>query len=56
MTVANASEELRAIVAGGSKHSKMMADYAALQEIVGGAGASDRFAARMVELLKTENR
>lgn len=56
MTVAKASEELRAIVAGGSKHSKMMADYAALQEIVGGAGASDRFAARMVELLKTENR
>ncbi|MBP3440010.1 MAG: lipid-A-disaccharide synthase [Tidjanibacter sp.] len=56
MTVANASEELRAIVAGGTKHSKMMADYAALQEIVGGAGASDRFAARMVELLKTENR
>lgn len=56
MTVANASEELRAIVEGGSKHSKMMADYAALQEIVGGAGASDRFAARMVELLKTENR
>lgn len=56
MTVANASEELRSIVAGGSKHSKMMADYAALQEIVGGAGASDRFAARMVELLKTENR
>lgn len=56
MTVANASEELRAIVASGTKHSKMMADYAALQEIVGGAGASDRFAARMVELLKTENR
>jgi lipid-A-disaccharide synthase len=54
MTVAKASEELQAIVAGGGKHQKMMEDYADLQEIVGGAGASDRFAARMVELLKEE--
>lgn len=52
MTVENASEELQAIMEGGSKHSKMMADYASLGVIVGGEGASDRFAARMVELLK----
>ncbi len=54
MTVENASEELQAIMEGGSKHSKMMADYASLGAIVGGEGASDRFAARMVELLKTD--
>lgn len=54
MTVENASEELEAIMEGGSKHSKMMADYAELCAIVGGEGASDRFAARMVELLKTD--
>ena len=54
MTVENASEELQAIMEGGSKHSKMMADYAELCAIVGGEGASDRFAARMVELLKTD--
>ncbi|MBQ8272373.1 MAG: lipid-A-disaccharide synthase [Tidjanibacter sp.] len=54
MTVENASEELQAIMEGGSKHPKMMADYAELCAIVGGEGASDRFAARMVELLKTD--
>lgn len=54
MTVENASEELQAIMEGGSKHSKMMADYASLGAIVGGEGASDRFAARMVELLKND--
>lgn len=53
MTVKNASEELRGIMTGGEKHAKMMEDYAALQSVVGGRGASDRFAARMVELLKT---
>lgn len=52
MTVENASEELRAIMPNGSKHSKMIADYHELRQIVGEEGASDRFAARMVELLK----
>ena len=52
MTVENASDELRKIIAGGEKHERMMADYADLQAIVGSAGASDRFAAHMVELLK----
>lgn len=56
MTVENATEELQAIMKGGSKHSKMMADYTELGAIVGGEGASDRFAARMVELLKTDNK
>ena len=52
MTVENASAELAAIMEGGAKHAQMMADYNQLQQIVGGEGASDRFAARMVELLK----
>lgn len=52
MTVGNASKELRDIMEGGAKHTKMVADYKELQEIVGSEGASDRFAARMVELLK----
>lgn len=52
MTVENASKELRDIMEGGAKHTKMVADYKELQEIVGSEGASDRFAARMVELLK----
>ena len=52
MTVENASKELRDIMEGGAKHTKMVADYKVLQRIVGSEGASDRFAARMVELLK----
>lgn len=54
MTVENASEELQAIIKGGSKHYKMVADYAELGAIVGGEGASERFAARMVEILKSK--
>ena len=52
MTMENASKELRDIMEGGAKHTKMVADYKELQRIVGSEGASDRFAARMVELLK----
>ena len=52
MTIENASEELRAIVEGGGKHQKMMNDYSKLRAIVGGEGASERFAARMVEELQ----
>lgn len=54
MTVEKAAAELRAIMKGGEKYGKMMSDYAELQAVVGGEGASDRFAARMVELLKSE--
>lgn len=56
MTVANAATELRSIMVGGPKHAQMMGDYAELQAVVGGEGASDRFAARMVEILKSEQR
>lgn len=53
MTVELASAELSRIVEGGSGHERMMADYSELARIVGGAGASERFARRMVEELKT---
>ena len=52
MTVERASEELVAIMPDGEKNGRMMGDYGELRAIVGGEGASDRFAARMVELLK----
>lgn len=52
MTMDNATKELEAIMPGGTKREKMLADYAELRKEVGGEGASDRFAARMVELLK----
>jgi len=54
MTVAKASQELQRIVEGGTKHRQMVGDYAELKALLGGEGASDRFAARMVELLKNE--
>lgn len=52
MTVEKASEELRAILPGGERHQQMKADYKELSAIIGGAGASERFAGRMVELLR----
>lgn len=54
LSTARAEEELRAIVAGGSKREKMLADFHELQTIIGGPGASERFARRMVEELKTD--
>lgn len=54
MTMEKASAELRAILPGGAKHGRMMEDYADLRRVVGGAGASERFAARMVEILHRE--
>ncbi len=54
MSVENAGAELRRIMRGGEGHSQLMADYAELRAVVGEAGASDRFARRMVELLREE--
>ena len=56
LSVERAEQELRAIVAGGSKREKMLADFDELRTVIGGPGASDRFAERMVEELKKENR
>lgn len=48
LSVERAEQELRAIVAGGAKREKMLADFDCLRTVIGGPGASDRFAARMV--------
>ena len=48
-----AAEELRSILEGGSRRAKMLADFDELRATIGEAGASERFAHRMVEELKT---
>ena len=56
MKMPKAEAELKAILPGGEKHEKMLADFGELRRMVGGPGASDRFAARMVEILKEEKK
>ena len=46
------SEELRAILEGGAKRSKMVAEFAELQEMMGGEGSSRRVAQDIVKSLK----
>lgn len=53
MSMEKASAELKSILQGGDKRDKMLADFEELRAIVGGPGASDRFAARMVEELNS---
>ena len=50
-----AERELRAILPGGEKRQKMLDDSEELRTIIGGAGASDRFAEAMVKELKVES-
>jgi len=52
LSVERAERELRAVVAGGAKRGRMLADFAELRAVIGGPGASDRFARRMVEELR----
>ena len=52
LDITRAERELRAILPGGEKRQRMLADFEELRSVIGGPGASDRFAARMVELLK----
>ena len=52
LDITRAERELRAILPGGEKRRRMQADFEELRRIIGGPGASDRFARRMVELLK----
>ena len=55
LDITRAERELRAVVEGGSKREKMLSDFGELRKVIGGPGASDRFAARMVaELHATE--
>jgi lipid-A-disaccharide synthase len=46
------SEELRAIMEGGSKRVKMLSEFAELQEMMGGKGSSHRVATDIVKSLK----
>ena len=52
LDITRAERELRAILPGGEKRQRMLADFGELRTVIGGPGASDRFARRMVELLK----
>ena len=55
LDVARAERELRAILPGGAKRGRMEADFEELRTVIGGPGASERFARRMVGEL-TKNR
>ncbi|MBQ5718122.1 MAG: lipid-A-disaccharide synthase, partial [Alistipes sp.] len=47
-----AEQELRSLLIGGAKRAQMLQDFAELQAIIGGPGASDRFAEAMVREIK----
>lgn len=53
-SVDRAERELRAILRGGNKRERMLADFGELKTIIGGPGASERFAARMVAELHAQ--
>ena len=52
LDVTEAEAELRAILEGGPKRRRMLEDFAELHAVMGGEGASERFARRMVEDLR----
>lgn len=52
LSIERAECELQAIVAGGSARDRMLRDFEELRTIIGGPGASERFARRMVETLQ----
>lgn len=52
MNIDEASAELASILKGGAKREKMLSDFAELNELIGGQGASNRFAANIVKSLR----
>lgn len=54
--IAEAREELAAILCGGGERRRMLEDYSELRVRIGDEGASQRFARRMVEYLKSQQR
>ncbi len=44
-------DSLRKILKGGSERERMLNDFAELRTLIGGAGASERFAKKMVEII-----
>ncbi|GFI54450.1 lipid-A-disaccharide synthase [Alistipes sp.] len=51
-----ARRELQSILTGGSDRERMLGDFARLREIIGPAGASERFARRMVDILRNDSK
>ncbi len=47
-------EALSRIVEGGEDRRRMLSDFEELRQVIGTSGSSSRFAAKMVELLKTK--
>ncbi len=54
LSVERAERELRAILPGGAKRERMIRDFEELRAVIGGPGASERFAARMVEEIQND--
>ena len=52
LDLAEAERELRSIVSGGEKRAKMLSDFDELRALIGGEGASERFAAEMVRQIQ----
>ncbi len=52
--IERAEQALRAILPDGTERARMLADFDELRTIIGGPGASERFARRMVEELQKE--
>ena len=50
LEIGEAEQELRSILAGGAKRERMLRDFDELRTIIGGPGASERFARRMTDL------
>lgn len=49
LDIDEAERELRSLLKGGSKREKMLSEFAGLQQLIGGEGASDRFAQAMID-------
>lgn len=54
--MAEAERELRSILPAGEKRAKMLADFEELRSIIGGEGASERFAEAMVKELRGKSK
>ncbi len=52
LSVDRAERALRAILTGGAERARMLADFDELRAVIGGPGASERFARRMVGELR----
>ena len=55
LDITAAERELRAILEGGSRRQRMLDDFDQLRRIIGGPGASERFARRMVGELRRDS-